>query len=158
VRRPRTRSRSSGSSSNPPPTPLDVAARLLTRAPRTEAELEAALVRLGYQPKTAATTVARCCELGWVGDAAYARDRARTLRARGAGSLKIAADLTAHGIDEALIDATVEESLDGERESEWARRALARARVDGPPGRVWRWLASHGFPEDVANEIAGDPD
>lgn len=135
-----------------------MAARLLTRAPRTEAELEVALVRLGYQATTAATTVARCRELGWVGDAAYARDRARTLRARGAGSLKIAADLAAHGLDEALVDATVEESLEGERESAWARRALARARISVPPARVWRWLASHGFPEDVVSEVAGDPD
>ena len=158
MRRPRIRSRSSGSSPKPPPTPLDVAARLLTRAPRTEAALEAALVRLGYQPKTAAAAVARCRDLGWVGDAVYARDRARTLRARGAGSLKIAADLTAHGFDEALVEATVQESLDGEREAEWARRALARARIGGPPARVWRWLASHGFPEDVANEVAGDPE
>ena len=37
-----------------------MAARLLARTPRTEAELEARLVALGYRRETAAATVARC--------------------------------------------------------------------------------------------------
>src|SRR5207249_6580798 len=86
----RSASRSTASSGAPGvPTPLDVAARLLARGPRTEADLETRLVRLGYRHETAAAAVARCRELGWVGDASYARERARALRARGAGSLKI---------------------------------------------------------------------
>ncbi len=135
-----------------------MAARLLARAPCAEAELEARLVRRGYQPATAATTVARCRELGYVGDGAFARERARGLRARGAGSLRIAADLEARGLPEALVAAAVEESLDGLREGEWARRALERARV--PPGalaRAWRLLATRGFPEDVIGDLLGEP-
>jgi len=61
-----------------------VAARLLRRAPETEARLEARLVALGYRRETAAATVARCRELGYVGDPAFAHERARALRARGA--------------------------------------------------------------------------
>jgi regulatory protein len=152
-RKPRNPSRSSGSSAKPAPTPLDVAARTLARAPRTEADLEAHLVRLGYRPATAAATVARCRELGWVGDVAFAHERARALRARGSGSLKIAADLGARGLDEALAQAAVEASLDGDSEAEWARRALARAHA-ATPARAWRWLVSHGFPEDVATDVA----
>src|SRR5439155_727029 len=95
----------------PAVTPLDVAARLLARTPRTEADLEARLVRLGYRRETAAAAVARCRELGWVGDAAYARERASALRARGAGSLKIAADLAARGLPQAVGEAAVAESL-----------------------------------------------
>ena len=106
-----------------------MAARLLARAPRTEADLEARLVRLGYRRETAAAAVARCRELGWVGDAAFAQERASALRARGAGSLKITADLAARGLPEALVEAAVAESLAGEREHDWARRLLERRRL-----------------------------
>jgi regulatory protein len=136
------------------PTPLDVAARVLARRPCTEAELEARLTAMGYRPATAAATVARCRELHWVGDVDFARDRARALRARGHGPLRIHADLTGRGIDESLVDATIEESRDELPEAEWARRVLARARAEGP--RAWRLLASRGFPEDVIVDVLGD--
>src|SRR6185503_13570036 len=76
-----------------PPTPLDVAARVLSRGSRTEAELAARLAKIGYSAGKVAETIARCRELGYVNDAGVAMDRARTLRARGAGSLRIAAEL-----------------------------------------------------------------
>ena len=131
-----------------------MAARLLGRASRTEADLEARLVALGYRRETAATTVARCRELGWVGDGTFAHDRARALRARGAGSLRIEADLTARGLPEALVSAAVEASRDGEPEIEWARRALGGAR---DVARAWRFLAARGFAEDVIVDLLGDP-
>src|SRR5439155_532266 len=54
LRRSRSRSTaSSGRRPRPAPTPLDVAARLLKRAPETEARLEARLVALGYRRETA---------------------------------------------------------------------------------------------------------
>jgi regulatory protein len=159
---PRSRSRSTASEAGArsgrrarPVTPLDIAARLLARAPRTEAELEARLVTLGYRAATAAVTVARCRDLGWVGDAAYARERACALRRRGAGSLRIAADLGGRGVAQDVVDAAVEASRDGAPEVEWARRALAR--VGGPRPRAWRALAGRGFPEDVIAELLGEP-
>ena len=97
--RKRTRaSRSTASESTksprPTPSPLDVAARILTRAPRSEADLHApargARLSAGRRPR--APSIA-CRELGYVGDEKLARERARSLRERGAGSLKIAADL-----------------------------------------------------------------
>jgi len=134
-----------------------VAARLLARTPRTEADLEARLVRLGYRQTTAAAAVARCRELGWVGDAAYARERASALRARGAGSLKIAADLAARGLPEAVVEAAVAESLAGEREHDWARRLLERRRVHhgAARSRAWSLLQRQGFPEEVVVELLG---
>jgi regulatory protein len=131
-----------------------VAARLLARAPRTEAELEARLLRLGYRPATAAAAVARCRELGYVGDAGYASARARTLRARGAGSLKIEADLAARGLPEALVAAAVEESLAGEPEVAWAKRTLRGHR---DRRRAWRFLAARGFPEEVIADLLDEP-
>ena len=134
-----------------------MAARLLTHAPRTEAALTAALVKRGYQPRTAAATVARARELGYVGDERFARTRAETLRARGAGSLRIAADLSARGLPDALVDGAVEGSRAGVPEAEWARRALARARVPAEPTpRAWRLLAGHGFAEEVIVDVLGE--
>jgi SOS response regulatory protein OraA/RecX len=109
-----------------------------------------------------AATDTRCRELRYVDDAAVAMDRARTLRARGNGSLRIATELEARGVPEVVVTAAVEESLAGEREAEWARRALARARIDVEDPRVrpraWRLLASRGFPEDVVADVVPDGD
>lgn len=111
----------------------------------------------GYQPATAARTVARCRELGYVGDERLAHDRARALRARGAGSLRIAADLTARGLPEALVEAAIDESRDGEPEVAWARRVLARA--GHPTGaKAWRLLAARGFPEHVVEDVVDAAD
>ncbi len=128
---------------------------MLARGALSEAALRARLVAKGYQPETAARTVARCRELGYAGDERLAFERARTLRARGAGSLKIAADLAARGLPEALVSRAVEVSRDGEPEAAWARRALARG-GDPPAGRAWRLLATRGFPDDVIADLLGD--
>ena len=129
---------------------------MLARAALTEATLRDRLVSRGYQPETAARAVARCRELGYVSDERLAFDRAHALRMRGAGTLKIADDLRARGLDEALVVAAVEGSREGEPEIAWARRALARA---GEPrgARAWRLLASRGFGENVITELLGEP-
>jgi SOS response regulatory protein OraA/RecX len=133
-----------------------VAARLLARAALTETALRDRLVAKGYQPATAERTVARCRELGYANDERLAFERARTMRMRGAGSLKIAADLTARGLPEQLIAAAIEASLDGDPERAWAERELARA--GAPRGaRAWRLLASRGFPEEVLVDVLGEP-
>lgn len=156
-RTPRSRSRSTDSDTpgRPDPTPLDVAAGILRRSARTEAELEARLTARGYQRTTAAAAVARCRELGWVGDERLALDRARSLRQRGAGCLKIAADLGARGLPESLVEHAVEESRDGRSEADWARGALERS-PDREGARAWHLLASRGFPEDVITDVLGE--
>jgi regulatory protein len=125
---------------------------MLRRAPRSAAELTERLVAKGYQVETAAKTVARSAELGWVNDAQLALDRARTLRRRGAGSLRIAADLESRGVATPLIESAIEESLDGEPERAWALRALGRDGV-ADRARAWRLLMSRGFPEDVVADV-----
>jgi hypothetical protein len=56
----------------------------------------------------------------------------------------------------------VEESLAGEREAHWARRALERLRIDvADPrarGRAWRLLVARGFPEDAILEVVAAAD
>jgi len=110
-------------------------------------------VALGYRPATAAGAVARCKELGWVGDAAFAHERARSLRARGAGSLRIEADLLGRGLPERLVAEAVDASREGEPEREWARRALGGRR---DPRQGWRLLVARGFPEEVIADLLGD--
>jgi regulatory protein len=127
---------------------------MLVRTGRTEAELEARLVALGYRRETAAATVARCRELGWVNDVRFAHERARALRLRGAGCLRIEADLAARGFPEAVVAEAIEASREGQSEREWARRALRGTR---DRARAWRRLVTGGFPEDVADEVAGAP-
>ena len=128
---------------------------MLTRAPRTEAELEKRLVGRGYQRATAAATVKRCRELGYVGDEAYARERARSLRTRGWGSLRIVADLEARGLPAVVVDVAIEASRNEEPEIEWARRAAAHL---ADARRAWRLLQGRGFPEDVLVELLGEPE
>lgn len=126
---------------------------MLRRAALSEAQLEARLIALGYRRETAAATLARCRELGYVGDVAFAHERARALRARGAGSLRIEADLSARGLPEALVADAVEASRAGESEVAWARRALRGVR---DRRRAWRLLVSRGFPEEVVMEVLGE--
>lgn len=137
----------------PDPSPLDIAARMLQRGPLSEAALHGKLTAKGYRPDTATATVARCRDLGWVHDDGFAHDRARTLRRRGAGGLKIAADLQSRAIPDALIDRAVTASLDGESEQTWARRTLAASGAASDPARAWRLLAGRGFPEEVIADI-----
>jgi SOS response regulatory protein OraA/RecX len=150
------------SARKPDPTPLDIAAKVLARGPRTEAELAARLEKIGYSATKVAATVARCRELRYVDDAAVAMDRARTLRARGAGGLRIATELEARGVPDVLVSAALEESLDGESEAHWAERVLERQRIDvrdpSACARAWRLLASRGFPEDVIADVVPDGD
>jgi SOS response regulatory protein OraA/RecX len=131
-----------------------VAARLLARRPMTTSELEARLVGMGYQARTASSVVARALELRWLDDDTLAHDRARALRARGAGPLRIAADLEGRGLPAPLVEAAVEASRDGRSESEWAERALAEAGTGrAAAGRAWRLLVQRGFPEDVVARL-----
>jgi len=110
---------------------------------------------MGYQARTASGVVGRARELGWLDDEMLARDRARALRARGGGPLRIVADLEGRGLPGALIEAAVEASREGRSEVAWAERALREAGFSGTasPARAWRLLVQRGFPEDVADRI-----
>ena len=137
-----------------------MAARLLARRAYTTAELVARLEQKGYRVETAATTARRCVELGWIDDARLAHDRAEALRGRGAGSLKIQADLETRGLTPSLIELAVAASLGEQSELEWARTALARAKIDpeDAPARAWRLLAGRGFPDEILVTLVGEPD
>jgi len=107
----------------------------------------------GYQARTASGVVRRARELHWLDDEMLAHDRARALRARGAGPLRITADLEGRGLPGALIEAAVETSRDGRSEHDWAALALCGADIVGAPARAWRLLVQRGFPEDVVARL-----
>jgi regulatory protein len=137
-----------------------VAARLLARRAYAAAELTRRLEDMGYRGETAARTVERCVELGWVNDIELARGRAAVLRARGAGSLKIVADLEGRGVPALAIEDAVVESRGDRSEAAWAREALAAAGIDPghTPARAWRLLAGRGFAEQVVVDVVGEPE
>lgn len=113
---------------------------------------------MGWSPEAVSRTLARCRELGWVNDVVLSEDRARALRKRGSGSLKIAAELEGRGVAASLVEDAVDTSRDGESEVSWARRALADAGIAvAPTPKAWRLLASRGFAEDVVMEVLGEP-
>jgi SOS response regulatory protein OraA/RecX len=133
-----------------------VAARLLARGALSERALRERLVARGYQPATAERTVMRCRELGYANDERLAFERARSLRIRGAGSLRITADLVARGLPDGLVAAAVEASCEGHPERMWAERVLERA--GSPRGvRAWRLLTSRGFPDELVADLVGEP-
>jgi regulatory protein len=137
-----------------------VAARLLARRAYAAAELAQRLEAMGYAGETAARTVRRCVEVGWVNDEELARSRAAALRARGAGSQKIAADLEGRGVPRLAIDAALAASRGDRSEAAWARAALEAAGIDPAtaPARAWRLLAGRGFPEPVVVDVVGEPE
>jgi regulatory protein len=126
---------------------------MLARRPLTTTELEARLVAKGYQARTASGVVARALELHWLDDEMFAHDRARSLRSRGSGPLRITADLEGRGLPPALIEAAVEASREGRSEHDWAEQALRGAGIAGAPARAWRLLVQRGFPEDVVARL-----
>jgi len=121
------------------------ALRHLERYPTSEAQLQRVLKRrvrrelkrdeeadeaelLGWIPEV----VAKCQRLGYLDDARFARDKAKTLRRRGASTRKIRAALKQRGVGGEHIDASLEEE-EGDAELQ-AARAYARRRRFGP----WR--------------------
>jgi len=84
-----------------------------------------------------------------------AHDRARALRARGAGSLRIEAELVARGLSDALVADAIEASREGRPEREWARRAVGGMRNRS---QAWRLLVRRGFAEDVVDDVLGAAD
>lgn len=93
-----------------------------------------------------------------MGDRALAHERARALRARGAGSLRIEADLTARGLADDLVADALAASREGLTERAWAERALGSLALGDARqrARAWRLLASRGFPEETVRDLLGD--
>jgi len=90
--------------------PWNAALALLARRDRSEGELAARLRRKGFTEKDIAATLERCREYGYLDDARFARQRARSLVSNGrAVGGRLRAELKQQGIDEELARQAAEE-------------------------------------------------
>ena len=132
--------------------------RLLALRSRSEAELRARLREGGFEGPAVEAALARCRELGYLDDALFARQRARTLAVnRLWGDRRIAADLREKGISEELC----REAIAAAREELSAEEAVERhlaARMKGGAGfpaderlkaRMVRSLLGKGFSQGL---------
>ena len=127
--------------------------RLLTAAPRTRAELAAALHRRGVPAEAAEAILERFTDVGLIDDAAFARAWVESRHySRGLSRRSLSAELRQHGVDADEIREAVS-TLDPEQEVATARRLveqkLAGTRGQPPDARIRRaagTLARKGYP------------
>jgi regulatory protein len=108
-----------------------------------------------------AETVARCAELGFVDDPAFATAKSASLSRRGFGRMRVKIALKAAGISEADIEATNQRNEEETRQIAhiFARRRRIGPYAKSPPTSELRrkWIAAlinAGHAYDVARELA----
>ena len=146
---------SSGSSpsSDPEARARQICLRLLTAAPRTRAELAAALGRRGVPGEAAEAVLGRFTDVGLIDDAAFARAWVESRHySRGLSRRSLSAELRQHGVEPEEIREAVS-TLDPEQEVATARRLveqkMAGTRGQPPEARIRRaagTLARKGYP------------
>jgi len=127
--------------------------RLLTIAPRTQAQLAEALHRCGVPDDAAETVLSRFADVGLIDDAAFARAWVESRHySRGLSRRSLSAELRRQGVQSEEIREAVD-TLDPEQEVATARRLIERklAGTRGQPSqtRVRRAagsLARKGYP------------
>jgi len=127
--------------------------RLLTAAPRTRAELAAALHRSSVPAEAAEAVLERFADVGLIDDAAFARAWVESRHySRGLSRRSLSAELRQHGVDTEEIREAVS-TLDPEQEVATARRLveqkLVSTRGQPPEARIRRaagTLARKGYP------------
>ena len=127
--------------------------RLLTLAPRTQAQLAAALHRRGIPDETAEAVLSRFADVGLIDDAAFARAWVESRHySRGLSRRSLSAELRRQGVQTEEIREAVD-SLDPEQEVATARRLVERkmavTRGQPPEARARRvagTLARKGYP------------
>jgi regulatory protein len=127
--------------------------RLLTIAPRTQAQLAEALHRRGVPDEAAETVLSRFADVGLIDDAAFARAWVESRHySRGLSRRSLSAELRRQGVQSEEIREAVD-TLDPEQEAATARRLveqkMAGTRGQPPEVRVRRAagsLARKGYP------------
>jgi regulatory protein len=133
---------------------------MLAAAPRTQAQLGAALRRRGVPEEAAEAVLARFAEVGLIDDATFAKAWVESRHyGRGLAGRALAAELRQRGVGQDDIRAAVEE-LDSEQEVATARELVAR-RMEGsagmdPTARIRRLtgvLARKGYSGGLAYRV-----
>jgi regulatory protein len=134
--------------------------KLLTTAPRTRAQLAAALRRRRVPDEIAESVLARFAEVGLIDDAAFARAWVESRHhSRGLARKALAAELRQRGISDGEVRAAVG-SL-GPQEEIAAARQLVMKRIAATRGRplptrarqLLGMLARKGYPAGLATQV-----
>jgi regulatory protein len=156
---------------------LDAAARYLEARPRSEAEVQGRLLRLGYRRDLVDEAVGRLVELRYLDDEAFARAWVDSRdRARPRGEHALRSELHTKGVDRAVIDAVLGERRDDaalhatatgdgtspSADEEAAERLLARKLGSLPREpdarkrrqKAYSLLARSGFSPDVCAKVS----
>jgi regulatory protein len=149
-----------GVSDDPQERARQICLRMLTAAPRTTAQLAAALRRKGVPEEAADAVLSRLTEVGLVDDAAFARAWVESRHhAKGLARRALAAELAKRGVPGEDVDTAVG-GLDPDEEVGTARRLVGRAmagtRGKPLPVRIRRLvglLARKGYPAPLAYRV-----
>jgi regulatory protein len=143
---------------------LNLALRFLAGRARSEAEIATHLESRGVSPAVAAQTMEKLRAWRYTGDQTFAREWARSrAHSHGFGPHRIAQELHAKGIDDAVIGAVLKETFPGDDESRQARTLLekqfGRTKLDDPKNlrRAAAFLQRRGYSETVIVDILGQP-
>ncbi|KAE8763831.1 recombination regulator RecX [Georgenia thermotolerans] len=140
-----------------------IALRQLTAAPRSRAQLEAALAKRDVPEDVAARVLDRFTEVGLVDDAAYAEMLVRTRHAeRGLARRALAAELHKKGIDPEVAGAALAQVDDADEEA--AARRLVEKKARSTAGldrqvrrrRLAAMLGRKGFGPGVAMRVVDE--
>ncbi|WP_261664043.1 RecX family transcriptional regulator [Deinococcus sp. Marseille-Q6407] len=133
---------------------LAYAFQALSRRALSEAELRERLERRSDDPELVAEVLARVQELGYQSDEVVAEAEARR---RGVGQYRVRQKLKQRGLDDDLIQETLQER-DPDAEEDDAREQLQRrlagfARKKNPRASAYAWLTRRGYPSDVIRRL-----
>ncbi|WP_447972641.1 regulatory protein RecX [Nitrospira sp. Kam-Ns4a] len=122
---------------------------------RTEAQVSAYLARRGVPASRIARLLTRWRALGYLDDERYAlRWGAARLARRPVGRSRLAAELLSQGLDQAIVERTLDQLYVGAAERVLAEALLAKRRDVSPSGAA-ALLRRHGFDEDVIAGLLG---
>jgi regulatory protein len=149
--------------SDPEARARQICLRLLIAAPRTRAELAAALGRRGVPGEAAEAVLGRFTDVGLIDDAAFARAWVESRHySRGLSRRSLSAELRRHGVEAEEIREAVS-TLDPEQEVATARRLveqkMAGTRGQPPEVRIRRaagTLARKGYPPGLVFRLIKD--
>jgi regulatory protein len=134
-----------------PPDAFETALRLLGQRAHSEAELRRKLVRRGCPADDVERAVVRARGLGGLDDAAFAGALARD-RARSRGPVLIARELTAKGVERALVQKALGALTRADVVAAARRLAERAAEAGADRHAVAARLQRRGFPGDVIRE------
>lgn len=139
--------------------PLQLAFTYLSQRDRTAAQLTRYLQRQRVPDRTVRETVARCIELGYLDDRAFAARWAESrLQRRPMARLALEAELLAKGFDEPLVVETLARLYARGVERRLAGQVVRDQRGRGgnvSPVRLASLLRQRGFDEDLITDVIG---